>query len=306
MSASPRFALVGAGAVASALASSWVRSGARLVGVASRGGASARALAERCGVPRAAVGDLASLPLEVELLLVAVPDARIVEVVRALRVRCEPRPPFALAAHTSGALPAALLAELGAPCVSLHPLYAFAPPPNAAPEFAEVGFALEGEDGAVALATPWVERLGGQAFPLTAAAKPLYHAAAVLASNDLVAVLDRARRCWDAAVGPGADPRALRTLAVSALRALGEKGDDAAAALSGPVVRGDREVVRAHLAALAELSAAEGKEELSTQRLYLVLARAALDLARRAGRAEPAALDALAAELSAADRAPEV
>ncbi len=60
----------------------------------------------------------------------------------------------------------------------------------------------------------------------------------------------------------------------------------AAAALTGPIRRGDRETVARHLAVLGELPESLGA-------LYRALGRRTVALARECGAAAPAALDAI-------------
>jgi predicted short-subunit dehydrogenase-like oxidoreductase (DUF2520 family) len=85
--------------------------------------------------------------------------------------------------------------------------------------------------------------------------KALYHAAAVAASNYLVAVEDLATRLAVAAgVPPGEALRALLPLVHGTVRNLERRG--LPAALTGPVARGDAEVVRTHRAALRALDPA--------------------------------------------------
>jgi predicted short-subunit dehydrogenase-like oxidoreductase (DUF2520 family) len=114
-----------------------------------------------------------------------------------------------------------------------------------------------------------VEALGGRSFTIDDADRPTYHAAAVLASNHLVALLGQVERV----AGPlGIPLDAFLDLAEGSLanvRALGP-----ADALTGPAARGDEATIDRHLSALpADERAA-----------YEVLA----DLARRlAGRHRP-------------------
>ncbi|MBL8899853.1 MAG: DUF2520 domain-containing protein [Planctomycetes bacterium] len=282
----PSFALVGSGAVASALAPRWCERGARLVGLASRDRAGAARLATSCGALDVEVREHArELALGCELLLLAVPDAQIVPVAQEL---AQSGASAALFAHASGAVPSAALAPLatgGAALAAIHPLLALPPGRTAAIDWANAHFGLEGDARAVELARGWVERLGARSFAVRPDAKALYHAAAVLASNDLVALLAEAQRCLHVAA-PEAPPSALLSLAESALRALRERDGAAVQALSGPLVRGDLGTVREHLAAFDRL-ALDGGEAERLREVYVALLRAALPLAELArGEAE--------------------
>jgi predicted short-subunit dehydrogenase-like oxidoreductase (DUF2520 family) len=108
-------------------------------------------------------------------------------------------------------------------------------------------------------------------FRLTRRAKAAYHAAAVFASNYFVVVEAVAHRLLQRAGVPRAAAwRALRPLVEGTLENLAR---GPAAALTGPVVRGDVTTIRRHRAALPAADEA----------LYRALGRGALALAREGG-----------------------
>jgi predicted short-subunit dehydrogenase-like oxidoreductase (DUF2520 family) len=85
-----------------------------------------------------------------------------------------------------------------------------------------------------------------QPVPIDAAAKTVYHAAAVFASNYLVTVLDAALRAYQAAGIPEAVARQLvQPLASESMANVFRLG--AAAALSGPIASGDMATVERQL-----------------------------------------------------------
>ena len=105
------------------------------------------------------------------------------------------------------------------------------------------------------------------------AAKTVYHAAAVFASNYLVTVLDAALRAYQAAGVPEAVARELaRPLALETIANVFRIGPEAA--LSGPIARGDLATVARQQQAVAAWDAATG-------RLYQALVAPTEDLARR-------------------------
>ena len=115
-----------------------------------------------------------------------------------------------------------------------------------------------------------------------------YHAAAVLASNDVVALAAAAARAWVLAGLPaGEAPQSLGPLLAGAAEAVAAlpEGAPLAAALTGPVARGDLHTVRRHLDALAD--------EPSLASLYRALGRELLDLGLPHSPAASAALDAM-------------
>jgi len=113
--------------------------------------------------------------------------------------------------------------------------------------------------------------LGMRTVRLGPGAKPAYHAGAVIASNYAVVLAAVAEELALAAGVPPADAARLYLPLMRGTVANLSLGT--AAALTGPVRRGDEATVRTHLAALGS------RERL----LYQALGREALRLARRAG-----------------------
>jgi predicted short-subunit dehydrogenase-like oxidoreductase (DUF2520 family) len=216
----------------------------------------------------------------VDAVVIAVPDRAIEEV--ADRLASIGLPPPIPILHTSGsrsgdALRA--LAEQGHPVGSMHPLAAIADPVDGAERLAGATWGIEGEGAARALGERIVQACGGRVLRIAPGGKPAYHAAAVFASNYAVALLGVAERLMEEAGVHAEDARtALAALAAGAVENVAARGP--AAALTGPVMRGDAETVGLHL---ARLSADE-------RALYCLLGREALRLARTAG------LDAAAAD----------
>jgi predicted short-subunit dehydrogenase-like oxidoreductase (DUF2520 family) len=178
--------------------------------------------------------------------------------------------------HCSGAKASDELAPLrdaGAFVASVHPVRSFADPDGVAAAFEGTFCGVEGDAPALALLAPAFEAAGARIVPIDAAAKTVYHAASVFASNYLVTVLDAALRAYQAAGIPEpvarelAQPLARETLA-NVLR-LGARR-----ALSGPIARGDSLTV-------ARQQAAVDAWDDATGRLYAALADATWDLARR-------------------------
>ncbi|MFI5280750.1 MAG: Rossmann-like and DUF2520 domain-containing protein [Gemmatimonadales bacterium] len=176
----------------------------------------------------------------------------------------------------SGALTSRVLAPLarrGAKVGSFHPLMTVArDPKQAAAQFRGATFALEGDPAAVRAGRRLARALGGVPVVVRAAARPAYHAGAVFASNFVVAALAAAE---DLLVKSGMTRRAARGALAPLARASVESSAAVgpAAALTGPIVRGDALTVRHHLAAL----------DRDTRALYVALGKKTLALARRSG-----------------------
>jgi len=195
-----------------------------------------------------AVGDEAP-----ELVLLAVPDTAIAGVARGLQ-------PGPWVAHVSGATPLAAL-DPHVRRFSVHPLQTFTVR-RGAEQFDGAWGAVTGEsDEARATATWLAETLGLRPFALDDAARTLYHAGAVFASNYVV-TLQRAAALLVGEAGVPAEalvPLMLRTI---------ENDFE----LTGPISRGDWAVVEAHKAAIRA-----ARPEL--EHLYETLAGATVALA---------------------------
>jgi predicted short-subunit dehydrogenase-like oxidoreductase (DUF2520 family) len=213
-----------------------------------------------------------------DLVVLAVPDAAIAavaaELLAAGRLTTAHAVVHCAGSHPAGEVLGALRGKVRA-VGTLHPLRSF---PGGPVPMRGIAFGLEGDDDAVAAGRAVVARLGGIALVVDAARLPLYHAAAVMASNYVVALCDAAATLLDRAA-PGAPPLpSLLPLVASALGAL--QRDGLPGALTGPLARGDAATVRAHLEALA----ARAPELLP---LYRACGLRAADLAERQGQADP-------------------
>ncbi|MBN2489725.1 MAG: DUF2520 domain-containing protein [Planctomycetes bacterium] len=272
----PTVAIVGAGRLGSVLARALAGAGWRVVAVCDRDRAAARALADRLGgVPVAP--DAAAALAAAGVVFLTVPDDALAPLAAALAAG--PSVAGKIVFHTSGALTAVVLAPLaaaGARAGTLHPLQTFADPARGAECLTGVRWTGDGDVEAMALGERLVRELGGRLLRVPAAGRVLYHAAAVVASNGLVALAGQAERLLAAAgVAPEEALGALLPLMRSTLENLGR--GSAAQALTGPVVRGDVDTVRRHLAALAE----SGRPDAAD--FYRALGRACLELAAARG-----------------------
>jgi len=108
---------------------------------------------------------------------------------------------------------------------------------------------VEGDAAAVRVARDWVKRLGGKAFPVRAARKILYHAAAFLVCPTIVTLMDESTRLLEKSGVPERISRPmLAAFVAETARNFSELGPRRA--LTGPVARGDWTTVKRHLAAL--------------------------------------------------------
>lgn len=186
-----------------------------------------------------------------DLWLLGVPDAAIASTARALAATGRVRDGDGVF-HLSGFTASTALADVaaqGARTASAHPVLSFADPAAARGQFAGVLVGVEGEATLAAQLQALFAAVGGECFPVAAAAKPLYHAGAVFASNFLVVMIDVARRAYhEAGVPTDVAERLLAPLARNALDNV--LRSDATRALTGPAARGDHAVLAAQYAAV--------------------------------------------------------
>lgn len=167
---------------------------------------------------------------DVDLVLIATPDTVVADVAAAIR------PGRAVVAHVAGSLGLDVLAP-HARRAALHPLMSLPDAEIGAERLTEGWFAVAGDPLVGDLATA----LGGRTFEIADDDRALYHAAAAVASNHLVALLGHAQRLG-ASVGVPAD--ALMALALGSAENAVALGP--AAALTGPAARGDEATLVAH------------------------------------------------------------
>lgn len=208
-------------------------------------GRSLSVLLGRAGVQVHLLGRGEAVP-QVDVALLAVPDARIAEVAAAL-----PAGPVVL--HTSGASPVDPLRP-HRPAGSFHPLMTFPGPEVSLPDLAGVPAALAGDPEAVD-AGRWLAARLGMTPLLVPGDRRLYHAAAVMAGNFATVLLAEAAGVLSHAGVPADEAR--RALIPLAIQSLRNAASDPAAALTGPAARGDHGTIAAHRAALAEAGLAD-------------------------------------------------
>jgi predicted short-subunit dehydrogenase-like oxidoreductase (DUF2520 family) len=278
--------IAGAGRMGQALGRVLRERGASIAAVASRRAGHAAEAAVFIGggtQPVTLPVRLKDLPQHATHIIIAVPDAAIGCVARALAAGGLRQ---GVVLHTSGALAADALETLsaaGVACGAIHPLQTVASPEEGVHALPGSAFAVSGDGAAAAWANQIVRLLDGVPLAIPAASRPLYHAAAVMASNYVVVLLTTAVTLMkEAGVEESLASRALAPLARTSLENALRMGP---AALTGPIDRGDTHTVLLHLAALREAHPAAAG-------LYCAAATATLQIARQRGL-PPARADAL-------------
>ncbi|HEX5466436.1 MAG TPA: DUF2520 domain-containing protein [Candidatus Limnocylindrales bacterium] len=281
--APPRLGIVGGGSVGRTLARAFAAAGWPVVAGASRSESGRAALA--AAVPGMLLFPEAAAVLdEVEICILTVPDDAIAAVAGGLRLYGGQA-----LVHTSGLLESTVLEPAMAAGTlkgSFHPLVAFAHPDRALAALPGATIAVEGDAPLVPLLGQLAEAIGGQPVSLPPGAKPAYHAAAVLAAGGLIGLYEAI-----VALGRGAgldEAAALAVYAPLSRQALADaQALGVAAALTGPIVRGDVGTLRAHLEALRSRAPAalDVYRAVAAQELVLAVRRGALDDRRAAALA---------------------
>ncbi len=187
-----------------------------------------------------------------------------------------------IALHTSGtrglgALQA--LAEAGAHCGSLHPLQTVPDLERGVLALQGAAFALDGDETALGWAHELVRAAEGRPLRIAENNRAAYHAAAVMAGNYLITLLDTAAGVFESIGIPrGQALLALAPLARTSLENAVLDGPERA--LTGPISRGDVDTMQAHLAVLPP----------DVRELYRACGVATIEVARRQGLPEEAAM----------------
>ncbi|HSS94768.1 MAG TPA: DUF2520 domain-containing protein [Candidatus Dormibacteraeota bacterium] len=185
--------------------------------------------------------------------------------------------------HCSGALGLDVLSELGARHAlgSFHPLQSF-PTPRAPEAFRRSVVAVDASTETLRRRLARLARdLGARPRRVEDADRAVYHTAAVLASNYLVALAAEAAKLLETI---GWSEReavdGLVPLMQGVLEEVARRGPTAA--LTGPIRRGDAQTVSRHLKALAALDVRSSRDG-EVADVYRMLGRIALEIAKDAG-----------------------
>lgn len=262
----PSVSIIGSGRLGSALALALSVAGYPIEVMVARKRAHARKAATLAGALMAsAMDDLRRLPGS-EVILIATPDDEIDNVAQRVAGLADGKVRGQFAFHTSGALSSDVLAPLAAvgfQVGSLHPLVSISDPQSGAASLRGTFYCVEGEPSAVRLAHSIVRDLKGQSFAVPRESKPLYHAAAVMASGHLVSLFDLAvQMLVQCGLDRSQARRVLMPLVASTVNNLDTT--DPARALTGTFARGDLATVLKHLQSLSKADLPEALEVYRT------------------------------------------
>ena len=258
--------IISAGRVGAALGFALERAGHVVVACSAVSHASRERARRR--LPDTAILPVHEVAARAELVLLAVPDAELASVVSGLAATQAVRPKT-IVVHTSGANGIGVLAPLteqGCLPLAVHPAMTFTGSDEDIERLPDSCFGITAaDDVGYAIGQSLVLEIGGEPFRVREDARTLYHAALAHAGNHVVTVVAdavealRGQRCGaqgllgqqlvDDAPG-GIAERVIGPLTRAAVENTLQRGQ---AALTGPVARGDADVVAAHLRALAEV-----------------------------------------------------
>jgi predicted short-subunit dehydrogenase-like oxidoreductase (DUF2520 family) len=269
-----KVAMVGAGTLGTAIAVLLEAAGHQVVGVSGREETRRRANTHLPGAPFLEPAEAAA---GAELVVIGTPDD-VIEPTAETLAGAAAVGSGTWVAHLSGSLGLDVLrpaVAAGARVLAIHPLQTFPDVESALARLHGCAIAVTASDEeGNRLGERLASDLGGVPFRLSDELRPLYHAAAVFASNYLVTASAIAESLFAAAGVP--DPaHVMAPLQRATLDNVERLG--AAHALTGPAVRGDAGTIRRNLEALDR----HAPELIAS---YVAMARATLDLAERSGR----------------------
>jgi predicted short-subunit dehydrogenase-like oxidoreductase (DUF2520 family) len=271
-----RIGVVGAGRVGAVLAAALRSAGHDISAVAGESQASRTRIATL--LPGVRIDKPTAVSRSCDLLLLTVPDDMLANVVSMLAASGAIRPGQHVV-HTSGKHGLAVLgpaARVGAHVLAMHPAMTFTGTDVDLARLSGCVFGVTATEDTSVLAETLVGDLRGRVSWVQEERRALYHAGLAHGANHLVTLVAEA---MDLLRASGSDDPAstLRPLLTAALDNTLSYGD---AALTGPIVRGDVETVRAHLRDIATSSPA-------TLRSYVAMARATANRAVLDGRLLP-------------------
>lgn len=261
-----RVALVGAGRVGVAVCALLAQRGHDIVTVLSRSPGSAEAAAARLG---SRVGP----PTDANLVLLGVPQPALAEVIAGLSGDIP-------LIHFAGSVGVERFGSAARRLLALHPVQACPDVDTAIARLPGSAWGVTCDQAARDWAHGFVRELDGHPVDVAEADRAAWHAAAVATSNGIAALLATGEAILSS-LGIEHPEHVLGPIA-SATVTNASEGGGGAATLTGPVVRGEADTVRAHVEALRsdpELLAA-----------YVAVARVIVAAARRGERVDDAAL----------------
>ena len=238
-----RIAIVGCGRVGAVLGAAWHRAGHRITGVTARSDTS-RLRAEAL-LPGTPVRDESDVSVDADLVLVAVPDRVLPEVVERLVALGAIRA-GQFVVHPAGRYGLEVLdpaARVGAVPLALHPALPLTGTSMDLDRLAGSVFGVTAPDGMRTVAEALVVELGAEPVWIPEQARIGYHAALTFAANYAMTLVNESVDLL-AEAGAEAPARILGPLVRASVETALERGDKGQ---TGPITRGDGTTVASHL-----------------------------------------------------------
>ncbi|MFC1650890.1 Rossmann-like and DUF2520 domain-containing protein [Candidatus Latescibacterota bacterium] len=249
----PLCQLLGAGRTGTMLSIALSRAGYRFSWIGSNKLEDARILAQKVGIGRYGVG-FEEFSEKAGFLILAVPDDKI-RCAAADTVSAGIITEDTVVAHLSGVLGAEVLEKAGsagASVMAFHPAQTFTLSSNPATVFKNICFDMEGDDTACVLGERVAADLGAVSIQLDPEHRILSHLAMTAASNYTVSLMHMAEDIMaSAGIPKDKAEKMLHPLFSATANNISSIGT--ANSLTGPVSRGDSDVLKKHFKALENL-----------------------------------------------------
>ena len=235
--------IIGAGRVGCSLGKYFRSKNADLVGYYDTNTAAAEEAA--AFTQTAGFDQVQQLVRESDILFITTPDSLLVPVWEEIKGMSHRNQ---IICHCSGALSSDSFSgakEAGVSCCSVHPMLPFSNKFSSYQQLEHAFFTVEGHPHAVQVITDLLTSYGNEVCRIDAAAKPEYHAAASILSNQVIAVLDTGYRLLEDCGFSRKAVAATAALVRQNIENVLSQG--CVHALTGPIERGDIATVEKHL-----------------------------------------------------------
>ena len=241
-----KIAVIGCGRVGAVLAAAWHRSGHRIVAVTARSDMS-RLRAEAL-VPHAPIMDRRDATQDADLVLVAVPDQVLPELVQDMVDEGSLRA-GQFVVHSAGRFGLSVLepaTRVGAVPLAIHPALPLTGTTLDLERLGGAAFAVTAAEQVRSVAEALVVEIGGEPVWVPESARAGYHAALAFAANYAMTLVNESVSLLTES-GTEDPARILGPLVRASVETALERGDRGQ---TGPITRGDAAAIAAHLAYL--------------------------------------------------------
>lgn len=263
-----RIGFIGAGKVGFSLGKYFKDNNLKVIGYYSKNLDSAKRAAEFTDSKY--YYDMENLVKECDTIFITTPDGTINEIwssVKELSIKGK------IICHCSGSLSSRVFSNIeyyNSYGYSIHPMFAFSDPYNSYKDLDKAFFTIEGPLEKMDLMKDLIIGLGNKIKVISADNKTKYHAASVIASNHVIALvqsaIEKLKECGfreDDALG------ALYPLIFNNINNIGDNG--IVNSLTGPIERADGQTIKNHLECLNE----------EDEELYKLLSRKLIRIAKK-------------------------